>query len=595
MNKGVQFFSRMVASLMTSGLMVGVGVLTDFALPKPAAAAEEIRLLIGGPLVFSVSVDSLETYTQTGEIAEDLRLFTRFANDQALAGLQQALQSEIPLSVQQVSNLGYSDLGEDVLLNLGKVVRPHIGLNGDRALRGAMLGAASEARETGTAWTPIDVLKHYPGKTIEIQAKDLLALRRLLATYLGYNQAAIAAIQTQATQEAANQVALPKDLTQPGPYAVETITQTFTRSAPRQTRAGMQENYTFDVDTFLPQLPEQSSQPAPVVIVSHGYSDTKENFSFLGQHLATHGFVVLIPEHVGSDLAFRLNYTDGLLNTAMNPSEFISRPEEISYLIDQLEAQVAASPDWAARLDLSRIGMVGHSLGASTAQSLAGATINRDRLAIACGQEQITLNLSLYLQCQARFLPPETSNLQDARIKAVISANGLSSQLYGPEGLENIELPFMMVSASKDVVAPSIAEQIHPFFWVGSSEKYLAVMPEGSHFSFTAGEATGAVSPLTQPGAEELAALVIGEHRDVGARYLSALNLAFWSVYLKEDRSYEPYLSAQYGTQLSVNEPVALNLVQQLTPEAIVTAYGQQPPTPIFPEPVGADRVQPQP
>ena len=111
-------------------------------------------------------------------------------------------------------------------------------------------------------------------------------------------------------------------------------------------------------------------------------------------------------------------------------------------------------------------------------------------------------------------------------------------------------------------------------------------MADGSHFSFTPGEATGAISPLNQPGAEELAALVIGEYRDVGARYLQALNLAFWNVYLKEDTRYLPYLSARYGNQLSAEEPVPLTVVRQLTPENIITTYGDQPPIPIFPAPV---------
>ncbi len=111
-----------------------------------------------------------------------------------------------------------------------------------------------------------------------------------------------------------------------------------------------------------------------VVIVSHGYSDTKENFGFIGRHLASHGFVVLIPEHVGSDLQFQLNYTEGRLETGMNPTEYISRPQEISYLIDHL----ASSSNLAALVDPERTGIIGHSLDASTAYSLAGADVNFD-------------------------------------------------------------------------------------------------------------------------------------------------------------------------------------------------------------------------
>ena len=577
---------RSFGAKLLPGLTLGLGLLTQAVLPRPAVAAENIRLLIGGPLLFSVSVDSLDTYAQTGEIEEDLRLFTRFAPDAALDGLQQALQTEIPLTVQQVSNIGYSELGEDVLRNLGKVVRPHPQVNGDRGLRGAMLNAASEARANSSSWTPIDVLKHYPGDTIDIRLPDLLALRRELMTYWEYNQAAIAAIESQATAEATNQSAAPltQDLTQPGAYAVETSQLVLSHSALRQAPSGPPEASTYTVDAYFPQ---NLTEPAPVVIISHGYSDTKENFSFLGQHLASHGFVALLPEHIGSDLDFRLGFTDGLLNTAMSPTEFVNRPVEVSHLIDTLEQQVATDSDWAARVDLDRIGMVGHSLGGSTAQALAGAELNPQQLAAACDADQVNLNMSMYLQCQARFLPAQTPPLQDPRIKAVVSANGLSSGLFGPNSLAQIQVPFMMVSASRDVVAPSVAEQVHPFFWLGSAEKYLAIMPEGSHFSLTPGPAeSSAVSPLLQVEAQDLANIVIGEHRALGAEYFEALNLAFWMVHLRGDERYRPYLSARYAQQLSEGQPADIAFVEGLTTASLRQAYGDEPPIPFFPEPI---------
>jgi hypothetical protein len=94
--------------------------MTEVTRPLVVHAAEEVRLLIGGPLIFSVSVDSLEAFAESGEINSDLRLFMRFANEQAQTGLRQALQANIPLSVQQVDNLGYSVLCQNVLFNLGQ-------------------------------------------------------------------------------------------------------------------------------------------------------------------------------------------------------------------------------------------------------------------------------------------------------------------------------------------------------------------------------------------------------------------------------------------------------------------------------------------
>ena len=562
----VRVFSSCLVLLMTA--------MTEVTRPLVVHAAEEVRLLVGGPLVFSVSVDSLEAFAKSGEINSDLRLFMRFANEQAQTGLRQALQANIPLSVQQVDNLGYSVLGQDVLFNLGKVIRPHPSLNGDRALRAAMITAAAQAREEAKneqmsleipQWTAIDVLRQYPSQTIDIRWQDLQPLRRFVSALISGNEKVVAAIQSQAALESSNLTAdwptPTQNLSEPGPYAFEASTLTLTRNAERQTRSGVQPRYSFGVNTYIPQ---GLAEPAPVVIVSHGYSDTQENFGFIGRHLASHGFVVLIPEHVGSDLQFRLNYTEGRLQTGMNPTEYVSRPQEISYLIDQLEMQAASSPILSASLNLKQIGIIGHSLGASTAYSLAGAEINFDYLKARCESSSVQLSPALYVQCLARLLPEQSNTLKDSRIKAIVAANGISSALFGPAELGQIKLPVLMVSAANDVVAPSVSEQIQPFAWLGSPEKYLAVMSDASHFSFMSGEDPNVVSPFTQPGAEAVADLVFGQYREIGAEYFEALNLAFWNVHLKGEAEYLPYLSDRYAQQLSDEHLPSLNLVREI-------------------------------
>ena len=573
---------RSISRVLTPCLFLLAGVVTEMVEPKGAIAAEEIRLLVGGPLTLSVSVDSLETFAETGEVAEDMRLFTRFANEEALTGFRQALQSDIPLTVQQVDNLGYSDFGQDILSNVGKVIRPHPSLNGDRALRAAVIKAAATAREQETSWTPIDVLAEYPSKTIDVRLQDLQEIRRFMTAYVRYREQVMTAIRDRAaletSQVAANQSAIAQDLSAPGPYSFEKDRLVLSREAERQTRSGLQSRYSFEVDTYIPQ---GLSEPAPVVIVSHGFSDTKENFLNIGRHLASHGFVVLLPEHVGSDLDFRLKYTEGQLETAMSPSEFISRPEEVSYLIDWLESSVATSSGWAAQVDPSRIGIMGHSLGASTAYSLAGANLNFERIAASCEGSAIQINPAAYLQCQARFLPAQSYALEDPRIKAILSANGIGSVLYGPEDLSEVDVPILMAVAADDVVAPALIEQVQPFFQLGTDEKYLAVMSNASHFSFISPEDTEIVSPLTQPGAEAIANIVLGDYREIGAEYMEALNLAFWKVQLEGDLTYLPYLSDRYAQQLSADQTPKLTLVREFEPETL--AKSGRPPISVFP------------
>lgn len=378
----------LAATLGLSGLGLGLEQLQ----PQIAHGAEAFTVRLTGPLVFRLSVDSLATFAETGEATGNFRLLARFLDDEALAGLRPLLNFRFPIDVRTAGNLSYSPLGRDVMANLGMIFQSQPDENGFYAMRAAVINAAAKAGPEG--WTLIDVMREFPADSISVNAQGLRDLQRELAIYLSYNRAAVAAIRAQATAEAATHdlslAALP-DLSQPGGYGVSQTTLTVTNPALRQTQAGLSVNYDFDVDLYLP---EGRPGPAPIVIVSHGFGAVKEDFGFLNQHLASHGYVVLAPDHVGSDLSYRREFLGGRLNTLLSPIEFINRPREISFLIDELERQVASSPDWAARLDLDRIAAIGDSLGSSTVMALAGANLNRARIVEACDRTTLYPQLS---------------------------------------------------------------------------------------------------------------------------------------------------------------------------------------------------------
>ena len=565
MTKRINFLSRFISI----GAILGLAGVAEGVFSKATRASEDINLIVGGPgLVITLSVDSLETFAQTGEIEKDFRLFTRFVNDENLALLRQGLQQPIPLDVVQVDNFAYSALGEDVLQNVGKVIRVDPEVNGFRGLRGAAIGAAAQAGPDG--WTAIDVLKQFPSQSIDIRLPDLLDLWRTLSLYGSYNQAVIEAIQTQAEAEQQSGSIAFTNLSQSGPYSFDQRSLRLTNNALRQTNEGLQTNYEFNVDAYLP---DGLNQPAPVVIISHGFGDLQESFGFIAEHLASYGYAVLVPEHVGSDLSVRQNFLQGFVNTILSPSEFISRPEEISFLIDELEQWVETSADWADRVNLEQIAILGDSLGGSTVLGIAGADLNFSHLEQSCDADQLILNFSLYLQCQARFLPPQNRRLHDPRIKAAIAAHPLGGELYGPAGLGQIDIPLMMVAGSNDIVAPTITEQVHPFIWLQTEQKYLALLTRGTHFTAKPG----------RDGAEGIFALLAGDNRDVGSAYFKSLSLAFLNAHLRGDSTYLPYLSADYGQWLSEGEPLDLNIVRSLQPDTLADAYGRQPPIPIIP------------
>jgi predicted dienelactone hydrolase/ABC-type amino acid transport substrate-binding protein len=525
--------------------------------------------------VFTLTVDSLETFAETGEATGNFRLLARFLNEQALAGLRPILQFKFPLDAKTVGNLSYSPLGRDVIGNVGIVFQSTPGENGFHALRAAVINAAAKAGPEG--WTILDVMREFPANSISVNVQGLRDLQRELAIYLSYNRAAVEAIRAQANAEAATQanldVATLPDLSQPGPYAFTQTTITVTNPALRQTQQGLSVNYDFDVDVYLP---EKLSGPAPVVIVSHGFGAVKEDFIFLNRHLASHGYVVVAPDHVGSDLQYRREFLGGRLNTLLSPIEFVNRPQEISFLIDELERLVASSPDWAARLDLERIGAIGDSLGSSTVMALAGADINRARIVETCDRDTLSLNFALYLECRARFLPPKNFDLRDPRIKAIISAHNMGAALYGPESIAKINVPTLMVTGSADVTSPVVTEQFAPFIWLQAEPRYLVLLQRGTHFS----------SKPPGEGAGDVPGILVGEHREVGSAYYKTLTVAFLGAHLQGQEQYLPYLSASYAKAISEGQPMLMDIITNLTGAQVNAAYPGTPPVALVPPPV---------
>jgi predicted dienelactone hydrolase len=76
------------------------------------------------------------------------------------------------------------------------------------------------------------------------------------------------------------------DLRQPGPYGFQKETWQLTDQS---------RNRKFYVDVYKPQRWREGK--TPVVIASHGLASNPADFTEAGQHLASYGYVVAIPQH----------------------------------------------------------------------------------------------------------------------------------------------------------------------------------------------------------------------------------------------------------------------------------------------------------
>ena len=533
-----------------------LGILALIWKPKTVSSSERIRSHVS-LFGFSLSVDSLERYAEEGVIDQELRPYTNSLDKKTLTQLRQILQKRIYIDNWSLYRMTRSPIGEEILKALGEIVttQPN-GNNGFYAVRGALTTAASKGKKD--SFTLLDAIRQFPTKEIWINANKLKQLKNDLTSLIEHRDATIAAIMEATESEIvgvdktkANLSQLP-DLRQFGSlkFSQQTIT---IPSRLHDSPLNFKSSKPFQANLYIPL---EITKPAPIVVISPGFSSEPMAFDYLGKHLATHGIAVAIPEHIGSGKNNKTAVLQGRKDLVINPIEFVERPLDVKYVLNELELLTLSDPFFKKRLNIDEVGVIGHSLGGYTALALAGAKINTEKLRDRCQNKKIVLNISLLLQCRASELPSLPYQLKDERIKGVIAVSPISSTVFGSESLSQIKVPTMIVAGSKDIVAPVIQEQIYPFTWLKTPVKYLALMNPADHFSNSgAAEKRAFESTFIEE--------IMGESSYSTKDYLKALGLAFVKAQICNESEYLPYLSNAYAKTI-FDKKVDLNVVQNL-------------------------------
>jgi dienelactone hydrolase len=124
------------------------------------------------------------------------------------------------------------------------------------------------------------------------------------------------------------------------------------------------------VDIWRPS----GSGAAPIIIFSHGYLGCGRQSTFLTQALADAGYLVVAPQHADSLCGQHLSLPEVPFWQPQNWSDSTYRDRR-----DDIVAVIAAlhrDPAFASKIDWTKLGLMGHSLGGYTVLGLAGGWPN---------------------------------------------------------------------------------------------------------------------------------------------------------------------------------------------------------------------------
>lgn len=211
-----------------------------------------------------------------------------------------------------------------------------------------------------------------------------------------------------------------------------------------------------------PQMPQNAYRdakplyeegPYPVILFSHGSGGIRFQSVFQTTHLASHGYVVISPDHEGNTL-----YNLFLDQNAQDPTRLIAaageRPLDMKFAMEAVKKRVETEGDVLYKIaTFEKLGMTGHSFGGLTSILV---TRTFDNLAAIIPQA------------------PATSFIR----------------LLGVTGDDLYDVPVMVLAAQKDNTLDYQKEQksfydktLEPGYY--GNERHLVTFTNGGHFTYS--------------------------------------------------------------------------------------------------------------
>ncbi len=210
-------------------------------------------------------------------------------------------------------------------------------------------------------------------------------------------------------------------------------------------------------------------QGYPVHLSSHGYQGWGANSAFLMSHFASHGWVVVAPNHIDNTLIDH--------RSPLPVSHFVHRPMDLTESLNVLDTL-----SWEHNINTESVVLSGHSFGASySTWSGAGATY--DNIDAVCF-DGVGLEDPETLCTDAEYALLSSNELHDPRVSVAIPMAGTDRKaFFGETGYQSVHAPVLFISGTEDGEA---GNQAHFDDVTGIDFRWLS-LKDACHQSFTVG------------------------------------------------------------------------------------------------------------
>lgn len=214
-----------------------------------------------------------------------------------------------------------------------------------------------------------------------------------------------------------------------------------------------------------------STQPYPLIILSHGYGGSREHLSWLAEGLSQQGFIVAALDHFGNTSTF---------DTPRIALQRWLRPHDVTAFLDHF----LKDPQWKNHIDSDRIGFAGFSLGGLTGVWLAGGVADQfEKPVIGKSSLYELARFATTADIDSIDYTQAKQSYKDSRIKASFLMAPAHGQSFSAIGLSSVDIPVLIIAVEKDMITPLTTNAAHYQAHIANAEIYVFKGPL-SHLAF---------------------------------------------------------------------------------------------------------------